>query len=161
MSHKVSDFHDIYQKYANEVYRYLLVLTHDIQLSEELTQETFYQAIRSIHSFKEHCSMYTWLCAIAKNCMKSYIRKNKKYIYVDEIRLFEDIPTQDNKQIEGLYLAVSHLKSPYREIVQLHVYDGIPLKDIGRMFGKSESFARVNFHRAKQMLREEMKKDEL
>lgn len=60
-------FHELYETYSNNIYRYLLVLTHDKDISEEITQETFYQAFKNIKSFQGKCSIYTWLCAIAKN----------------------------------------------------------------------------------------------
>lgn len=69
---------EIYQKYAQIVYRYLLSLTHDSDLAEELTQETFYQALKSIDKFDESCKVSTWLCAIAKNQMYSYYRKHPR-----------------------------------------------------------------------------------
>ena len=57
----------IYKDYAQVVYRYLLSVTRDAHLSEELTQETFYQAVRSVDKYDENCKMSTWLCGIAKN----------------------------------------------------------------------------------------------
>lgn len=158
---KISDFDYIYQTYSNGVYRYLLILTQDAQLSEELTQETFYQAIKSIHHFKEKCSIYTWLCAIAKNSFKTYLHKNKKYQLKDP-EFFLQI--SEDKQVvneDSLYQMISHLKSPYREIVQLHIYDQISLKEIAKQMNKSESFARVTFHRAKLMLKKEWEKYEM
>lgn len=69
---------EIYQKFAKTVYRYLLSLTHDSDLAEELTQETFCQAMKSIDKFDGSCKVSTWLCAIAKNQMYSYYRKHPK-----------------------------------------------------------------------------------
>ena len=152
------DMKDIYDKYCNSIYRYLLLLTKDEQLSEELTQETFYQAIKSINKFSGKCSIYTWLCSIAKNCFKNYVKKNQKYVYCDNIEIISNDPTFE---VSGLYNAINNLESPYKEIVQLHIYDEIPLKEIARILGKSESYARVMFHRAKDMLRKELMKDEM
>lgn len=154
------NYNEIYEKYSNEIFRYLLALTHDDQLSEEITQETFYQAFKSIRSFHGKCSMYTWLCAIAKNCLKKFYEKNSKYVY--DVKLEDLLFEEENfVDINSLYNALSNLKSPYREIVQLHVFDGYSLKDISKKFNKSESFAKVAFLRAKKMLREELTKDEM
>ncbi len=155
------EFTTIYEQYSKEVYYYLLVLCEDEQLSEELLQETFYQAIQNIHSFKGKSSPYTWLCAIAKNCYCKYIRKNKTYCYTDKIEYFSDERKQEEMQNKKLYQAIEKLKSPYREIVQLHVFDEIPLCEIARRMHKSESFARVAYHRAKNMLKKELKTDEM
>ena len=69
-------YDEIYIKYANDIYRYLITLTNDKYLSEEITQEKFIQAFKSIHSFNGKCSVYTWLCAIAKNCLKKHYNLN-------------------------------------------------------------------------------------
>ena len=152
------DMKDIYEKYCNSIYRYLLLLTKDEQLSEELTQETFYQAIKSINKFSGKCSIYTWLCSIAKNCFKNYVKKNQRYVYYDNIEI---ISSEPSSEVDELYNVINKLESPYKEIVQLHIYDEIPLKEIARILGKSESYARVMFHRAKDMLRKELMKDEM
>lgn len=152
------DMKDIYEKYCNSIYRYLLLLTKDEQLSEELTQETFYQAIKSIYKFSGKCSIYTWLCSIAKNCFKNYVKKNQRYVYYDNIEI---ISSEPSSEVGGLYNVINKLESPYKEIVQLHIYDEIPLKEIAKILGKSESYARVMFHRAKEMLRKELMKDEM
>ena len=59
---------EIYREYAGMVYKYLISLTRDEGLAEELTQETFYQAIKSSNKYNESCKISTWLCAIAKKC---------------------------------------------------------------------------------------------
>ena len=76
---------EIYQKYAKTVYRYLLSLTNDEDLAEELTQETFYQAIRSSDRFDGSCKLTTWLCAIAKNVLLTHRRKHPPHEDVDEM----------------------------------------------------------------------------
>ena len=67
---------EIYQTYARTVYKFLLSKTHNEYIAEELTQETFYQAIKSIHRYDGSCKLSTWLCAIAKNQLLAYIRKD-------------------------------------------------------------------------------------
>ena len=153
------DMKEIYEQYANSIYRYLLLLTGDEQLSEELTQETFYQAIKSIERFSGKCSVYTWLCAIAKNSFKNYIKKNQKYVYDNHLEIISKEPAFDD--VSSLYYAINKLDSPYKEIVQLHIYDDMSLKEIAGLLNKSESYARVMFHRAKEMLRKELKKNEM
>jgi RNA polymerase sigma factor, sigma-70 family len=137
----------------------LLVLTHDKDISEEITQETFYQAFKNIKSFQGKCSIYTWLCAIAKNRLKAYYTKNAKYTY--DIKLEDIEQVTSDIDVSPLYEALSTLKSPYREIIQLHVFDGYSLKEISKKYNKSESFAKVAFLRAKKMLREELMKNEM
>ncbi|MEI3318347.1 sigma factor [Eubacterium ramulus] len=66
----------VYCQHAQTVFKYLMLLTHEANLAEELTQETFYQAVRSIDRFDESCKITTWLCAIAKNQYFSYMKKH-------------------------------------------------------------------------------------
>ena len=61
----MDEFETIYNQYFNLVYKYLLCLTNNHDLSEELTQETFYKAILKIHTFKGNSKITTWLCKIA------------------------------------------------------------------------------------------------
>ena len=75
---------EIYQKYARTVYKYLLSKTHDENIAEELTQETFYQALRCIDRYDGSCKISTWLCAIAKNQLLSYWRKHPQHENIDD-----------------------------------------------------------------------------
>ena len=74
-------YDEIYIKYSNDIYRYLITLTNDKYLSEEITQETFFQAFKSIHSFNRKCSVYTWLCAIAKIAFSFSFLHNIAFTY--------------------------------------------------------------------------------
>lgn len=60
------EFEEIYKKHFRDVYRYILSLTHDEHLAEEITQETFLKALKSIERFDGRCQLYVWLCQIAK-----------------------------------------------------------------------------------------------
>ena len=72
------DIDKIYKEYFETVYKYLLYLTHNEDLSKELTQETFYKAIRNIDQFKEKSSILTWLIQIARNLYFDEFKRNKK-----------------------------------------------------------------------------------
>ncbi|HJA20348.1 MAG TPA: hypothetical protein H9959_10735 [Candidatus Mediterraneibacter ornithocaccae] len=68
---------DMYLNYANTVKRFLISLTGNFDLSEDLTQETFYQAYRSIHRFNGDCKLSVWLCQIAKHVYFDHLKKKK------------------------------------------------------------------------------------
>lgn len=68
---------DLYEQYQNDIYRYLISITHDKSLSEDLTSETFLAAIKSIASFKGNSSIKTWLFSIARYKWYEYLRKQK------------------------------------------------------------------------------------
>lgn len=149
---------EIYKSYAMTVYKYLLSMTHDEDLSEELTQETFYQAIRTIDRYDESCRISTWLCAIAKNVLITYRRKNRQH---EELADWDSPQQPEYDEIiraeERVLLIrrVHELQEPAREVVYLRVFGELSFREIGEVFGKSENWARVTFYRGKEKLRKE------
>ena len=75
---------ELYENYALKIYKYIYSLCGNHDITEEILQETFYSAIKNIKQFKNQSSIYTWLCVIAKNKWKDYIKKNKKSLNLDE-----------------------------------------------------------------------------
>ncbi len=154
---------EIYQKYAKMVYKYLLSMTHNADLAEELTQETFYQAIKSIDRFDKSCSISTWLCAIAKNQFFVYQRKHPPLEDFDTCR--EASSSAEEKAIGALsrveLIKKLHLcPEPFRELLYLRIFGNLSFKEIGEIMGKTENWARVTFYRGKERLRKEIVADE-
>ncbi len=152
----------IYQQYAQTVYKYLISITHSEDLAEDLTQETFYQAIQSIDRFDGKCKISTWLCAIAKNLYLSYLRKHKEHEDVDETEI--QVGSAENEVMQALgkveLLRKFHgLEEPYREVTYLRVFGGLSFAEIGEVLGKTENWARVTFYRGKEKLRKEVEND--
>lgn len=152
----------IYQKYARTVYKYLLSLTYNDDIAEELTQETFYQAVRSIERYDESCSISTWLCAIAKNQLLSYQRKHPILENLDdhdqEIQSAEKDMLDSENRVE--LLRKLHLcPEPFRENLYLRIFGNLSFKEIGEIMGRTENWARVTFYRGKEKLRKEIMKD--
>ena len=149
---------EIYKSYAMTVYKYLLSMTHDEDLSEELTQETFYQAIRTIDRFDESCRISTWLCAIAKNVLITYRRKNRQHEELTDWDGWQQ-PEQDEiiraEERVTLIRRIHELQEPYREVMYLRVFGELSFKEIGDVQGKTENWARVTFYRGKEKLRKE------
>ncbi len=152
---------EIYRSYAMTVYKYLLSLTHDEDLAEELTQETFFQAIRTIDRYDESCRISTWLCGIARNVLRTYRRGNRPHEELSE----RDIPAHlDEDELvraeERAFLIrrIHELKEPGREVVYLRIFGELSFKEIGEVFGKSENWARVTFYRSKEKLRKEVER---
>ena len=154
---------DIYREYAKVVYRYLISLTHSPDIAEELTQETFYQAIRSSDRYDETCKITTWLCSIAKNVLITYRRKHPEY---DDISV-QEIPTcsaendaLNNLQRLELMKKIHFLEDPYREVLYLRVFGELSFKEIGEVLSKNENWARVTYYRGKERLGKEVRHDE-
>lgn len=154
---------DIYQAYAKTIYAYLLLRVSDHHIAEELTQETFFQAVKSIQSFRNECSIETWLVGIAKNVLKQYYKKQKHFEDIDEIQIASDIDIEKNLVLQDerqqLLTAIHLLTEPYKEVTYLRVYTDLSFKQIGTLFNKSENWARITYYRAKQQLIKEIQKD--
>ena len=149
---------EIYQKYAQMVYKFLLSRTYNSDLAEELTQETFYQAIRTIDRFDESCQLSTWLCAIAKNVYHTWQRKHPEAGTLEEYTKICDSAEEDALQsLERVELMKKlHLcPEPFREILYMRLFGDLSFKEIGEIMGRSENWARVNFYRGKERLRKE------
>lgn len=147
-----------YRDHAKAVFRYLLSLTHDENLSEELTQETFYQAVRCSSKYDGSCKVLTWLCAIAKNQLYVYYRKHPKteeLIEQFEIQSPESDVISEISHIE-LLKQLHLLNEPVREIIYLRIFGDASFKEIGEVFDKSENWARVTFYRGKEKLKKEL-----
>ena len=153
---------EIYQRYANMVYRYLLSQTRDEDLSEDLTQETFLQAIRCVDRFDGSCRLSTWLCAIAKNQLRLYLRKHPRTIPLEEAELIGDsVETEvlDRSERTELLKLLHGCPEPYRETIYLRIFGGLSFAQIGEIMGKTENWARVTFYRGKERLRKEMERE--
>ncbi len=154
---------EIYQKYAKMVYKYLMSLVHNSDLAEELTQETFYQAIRSIGRFDGSCQISTWLCAIAKNQFLSYQRKHPPF---ESLEVCNQAFDSAEKEVFDSINRVEILKrlhicpEPFREILYLRIFGSLSFREIGEIMGRTENWARVTFYRGKEKLRKEIMKNE-
>jgi len=154
----------MYEAYYMRVYSYVVTISGSRELAEEITQETFCRAMTKSASFRREADEVTWLCTIAKNLFYDEKRRQKKTGPIPE-----DIEA-DGKSIEQIaadrdssfrvHLALHALEEPYREIFELRVFGALGFKDIGTIFGKTENWARVTYHRARLKLQERMKTDE-
>lgn len=155
---------EIYQRYAMTVYKFLLSKTGSEDLSEELTQETFYQAVRSIGRYDESkCSVSTWLCAIAKNQLSVYYRNHPKTETLEEslktASSAEDSVIEAENRVE-LLRKLHSCPEPYREVLYLRFFGDLSFREIGEIMGFSENRARVTFYRGKERLRKELTENE-
>lgn len=156
-------FQKIYEEYGRPVYRFLLALSGDPDMAEELLQETFYQAFCHAEKFEGRCSEYTWLCEIGKNAWLKECRRRQWFNAqaIENLLLVNPNPTpEENSILQDEYtrtrIAILKLKNPYRDVLILHVYGGLKLKEIAKAYNKTESWARVTLYRAKQQIMKEV-----
>lgn len=156
----MTQFQEVYDLYFKDVYKYTLTLCRNEHLAEEVTQETFFKALKSIDSFRGQCKLYVWLCQIAKNTYFSMAAKEKHHACETEI------PETDTETLESalvtresafeIHKVLHHLEEPYKEVFSLRVFGQLSFKQIGILFGKTESWARVTYHRARLKIKEEL-----
>ena len=150
------DFEIIYRKYFKDVLLYVCGLAGDPLLAEEITQETFAKALKSIGSYKEEKDIRAWLFTIAKNSHFSYLRKQRLTASLPEEGSVEDIGVsfieafEDSETAMRIHSFIHDMEDPYKEVFTLRVMGELSYEKIGKVFGKSSGWARVTFYRAKQ-----------
>lgn len=147
----MEQFEDIYNNYAKIVYGFLLKLSHDPSISEDLTQETFLIAIKKIDTYDHKCKISTWLCGIAK---KLWIKESQKIKTVD----LDEISYNDQYNFETIEVLkrIHNLQEPYKEVIYLRLAANLNFAQIGEIMNQSENWARVTFYRGKNKIKEEL-----
>lgn len=156
------DFETLYQENFSSIYRYLLKLCRNQYLAEELTSETFFKAIKAIDKFDQRCNLNSWLCQIAKYSYYDYLRKNKRLVELDSLVEQENSNINIEKQLvdsitsEEICKKVRSLEEPYKKVFMLRIMNELSFKQIANVFGRSENWACVTYHRARKKLKERM-----
>ena len=152
-----------YREYSNMIYKYLLSKTGSEDIAEELTQETFYQAVKSADKFDFSSKVSTWLCSIAKNKLYEYWRKHPNTEELNEnteaLLTLEEQYISDESKLEILK-AIHNLSEPAREVLYLRLFSGLSFREIGEILDKTEQWARVTYYRGKLALRKELTENE-
>ena len=154
----MDDMDAVYRRHARTVYKFLLAQCHDPDLAEELTQETFYQAVRSVDRFDGSCKLSVWLCQIAKHLWFQHLRKCRR-----EAPMPEEVPEAPGPSVEegamvredwlDLLRRIHDLPETQREVVYLRAFGDLSFREIGDVLGRTETWARVTFYRCKEKLR--------
>lgn len=158
----MTEFEKLFNENKEFIFKYLMKMTRDASLSEELTQETFFRAYMNYSSLRNKEKASVWLCSIAKNTYFAWYNEQKK---IDTENLPEKADESANieelfirKELYNKALQCLHgLEEPHKEVFMLSVFGGFSLKEISVLFSKSESWARVTFYRAKQKILEKMR----
>ena len=153
---------ELYNTYFHDVYLYMMSLSKSEEISEEITQETFFRAMKSLDKFEGKSSIKTWLCQIARNLFINHIKKQKRF---SDDEFPTDIPDvkadfvekiSDNSEAVSIHKILHNLEEPYKEVFSLRVFSELSFKQIADIFGKTESWARVTFHRGKLKISEKL-----
>ena len=153
------DFEEIYDFYFREVHLYIRSLCDNESIAEEIAQETFFKALKSIHRFDGKKDFRAWLFTIAKNTYFSYYKKNHRRLCdlavsnekeVDHTRV--DLTERLTRQEDAftIHQFIRTMSEPYKEVFSLRVFGELSFLQIGKLFGKGDSWARVTYHRARK-----------
>lgn len=158
----MTDFEKLFNENREFIFKYLVKMARDVSLAEELTQETFFRAYMNYASLRNKEKASSWLCQIAKNTYYAWYNEQKKKDSPDDFEAISDCESIEEAFVQKelsqkALLCLHELEEPYKEVFMLSVFGGFSLKDISSVFGKSESWARVTFYRAKQKLLERMR----
>lgn len=154
------EFEQIYNTYFKSVYLYILKLSGDEHIAEEITSETFLKAMKSIEDFRGECDMRVWLCQIAKNAYYSYLKQSNRIAKVDEAELQnmtdpnafveEQLGTQE--EVRQIRKVLHTMPNPYKEVFMWRVFGELSFKEIGDLYGKTDNWACVTYYRARKMI---------
>ena len=156
----MKNFEQIYSEYYDAVFHYACSLCRDEQLAEEITQDTFFKALKSINSYRGECKLNVWLCQIAKNTYLTFVKRQRRQADFPD----EDIPSEENilqnildkESAMQIHRLLHRLDEPYKEVFWMRTFGELSFKEIAEIFGKTESWARVTYHRARMKLKEEL-----
>ena len=144
----MEDINKLYDIYAKDIYKFIMSIALNHEVAEDIMQSTFLNAIKSIHTFKGHSSVKTWLFGIAKNEYYTYLRKNPRNLKLEDINEIHYIE-ENNELYMSIIKKIKELKEPQKQIVILRIINDMSFAEIGEVVGKSENYCRVNFFREK------------
>lgn len=161
----MQDFEQVFERHYLQVYRFVLALCQNTSLAEEITQQAFFKALQGIGSFRGECRMEVWLCQIAKHEFYADRRRRQRYADVppealeDVSGLTPDVDIEQREETRRVHRALHELEEPHKEVFSLRVFGELPFLEIAHLFGKTESWARVTYYRAKLKIQERVQKD--
>ncbi len=155
------EFEKIYIRYFNDVFLFLKKLSKDENIAEEITSETFFKAMRSIDTFRGETDIRVWLCQIAKNCYFSHLKKQQKIIDIDEVEFTDSKSTIEEQVLNQsdamqIHRLLHDLAEPYKEVFMLRVFGELSFKQIADIFQKTDNWACVTYHRARNKILSQM-----
>lgn len=156
------DFDRLYDTYYMRVYSFVMTIVKSAHIAEEVTQQTFYKALNSLAKFDGRSDEFTWLCAIAKNAAMDELKRQSRLMPPDEELPYSNKGKSVEQTAEDgiltlrLHQLLHEMEEPYKEVFSLRVFGELSFAKIGLIFGKTENWARVTYHRAKLKLQERL-----
>jgi len=155
---------EIYQKYFQTVYKYVLCLSNgNKELSEDITSETFVVAVESINEFQGKCKISVWLCQIAKFLFYKEIKRKNK-VNFEELENVKDIINIEDELIEKeekmkIFKDIQKLDEKTKDVMYLRLIGDLSFEEIADVTGRTANWARVTYFRGKEKIKEENKNE--
>ncbi|MEN8905259.1 MAG: RNA polymerase sigma factor [Clostridiales bacterium] len=155
------EIESLYKKYFSRVYSFVINLSNNKSIAQEITQQTFFKALKKINTLDSNSNVFTWLCQIAKNTYIDYIRKEQRITSIENIDIinkknnFEENYCQKENSLK-IHKLLHNLKEPNKEVFMLRVFGELSYQEIATIFGKTEIWARVTYFRAKTKIQKEL-----
>lgn len=165
-----ANFKEIYEKYHNDLFRFLFYLVKNREVAEDLIQEVYIRVLRSYDKFEGKSSLKTWLFSIARNVSIDYFRKqqslkNKLLNQIDwnrlEINDHHPLPEEiaiQNEEIRTLYKCLDACTLDQRTVIIVRFIQDMSIAETAKVLGWSESKVKTTQHRALNILRKNMEK---
>lgn len=158
----MEEFKKLYKLYGEKIYKYMLYLTKNEHIAEELLQETFLRAMKNIDKFNGRSFVSTWLFGISKNIYLEYIRGKKKNEHLDIQTQMNFLKSEDtvhfniieNEKLKEIFESIDKLEEPYKEVIVLRGLNNLSYKEIAEIMGRKESWVRVIVHRGRLKLKD-------
>lgn len=157
------DYEKLYNTYFMEIYSFVMTIVKNSHQAEEITQEVFFKALNTKKTYEGKSSEFTWLCAIAKNTALDAIRRSNRTQTLEEDIVSDsnmEKCLEDEEMTLRIHQILHNMDEPYKEVFQLRIFGELSFVKIGQIFGKTESWARVTYHRARLKIQERMKENE-
>ena len=157
----MAKFEEVYEQFFKDVYRYVLSLCRNEKIAEEITQETFFKALKSVDGFDGTCKIYVWLCQIARNTYFSFCKKARRFDAEADMEQLVAAQSVEESHLQKMDAFEIHkrlhtLEEPYKEVFSLRLFGELSFAQIAELFGKTESWARVTYHRARIKIKEDL-----
>lgn len=163
----MTDFEKIYRAYFNDVFYYIKRLSKSDTVAEEITGETFFKAMNALDCFRGDCDIRVWLCQIAKNCYFSYLKKQNHSISLEDMDNISTLESEcaeetieewivKQSDVMQIHMLLHDLQEPYKEVFMLRIFGELSFRQIGKIFSKTENWACVTYHRARNKIKEKM-----
>ena len=138
------EIEELYRQYYDVIFKYLMCLSKNKEIAEDLTQETFYKMIKKINTYKGKAKFSVWLCEIAKNTYYDELRKNKKISKNEEI---DNIISDQNLETDYIekeqklktYEKINQLDEITRRVLYLRINSELSFKETVEILGKTEN----------------------